>query len=146
MLRLETAHWSRKSIRISNENTERGFKRVKVDQDKLLATQDALLADIRSHLLENRKAIQAAKSEVQAIGSGMDFMRSLGAELLSFMQKIWSINILTYKTIVTLQSRLPPQLERCWTQEPVTLRDPLGRVTPVHLEFIETFDVCVPHH
>ena len=95
MLRLETAHWSRKSIRISNENTERGFKRVKVDQDKLLATQDALLADIRSHLLENRKAIQAAKSEVQAIGSGMDFMRSLGAELLSFMQKIWSINILT---------------------------------------------------
>ena len=145
MLLLETAHWSRKSIRVSNENIQRGFKKVKMDQDQLSATQEALLADIRSSLVENRKEMQEAKSEVQIVGSGMDFMRNLGAELLFFMQKIWNINILTYKAIVTLQSRLPPQLERCWTQEPVTLRDPLGRVTPVHLEFIETWEVCCHH-
>lgn len=112
-----------------------------MDQDQSTATQEALLANIKSSLDENRKETQAAKSEVQAIGSGFDFVRNLGAELVFFMQKIWNINILTYKAIVTLQSRLPPQLERCWTQEPVTLRDALGRVTPVHLEFIESWEV-----
>ena len=120
---------------------QRAFKRVKMDHDQSSATQKAQLMDIKSTLVESQKAMQATKSEVQTIRSGMDFMRNLGAEMLLFMKRIWTTNILTYNAIITLQSSLPQQLERSWTQEPVTLKDPLGRVTPVHLEFIESWEV-----
>ena len=59
------------------------------------------------------------------------------------MQRIWNTNLMTYRAIVNLQSCLPQQLERCWTQEPVMLKDPLGRNTPVHLEFIETWEMSL---
>lgn len=132
---------SRKTIHITDENMQREFKKVKLDQEQSSAAQEALLADIKSHIMENRTEMQATRTEIQSVGSYIDSIRNFGAELLCFMQNIWKVNVLTYKAVVTLHSRIPPQLERCWTQEPITLRDPLGRVAPVHLEFIETWEV-----
>ena len=51
------------------------------------------------------------------------------------------VNLLTYKAVLSLQTSIPDRLERCWSQEPATLEDALGRVTPVHLEFLESWDV-----
>ena len=48
---------------------------------------------------------------------------------------------MTYNAVLSLQARIPPQLDRCWTQEPVILEDALGRVTPFHLEFIDSWEV-----
>ena len=52
-----------------------------------------------------------------------------------------NVNILTYKAVVSLQNNIPAQLERCWTQEPAILEDALGRVTPIHLEFLDSWEV-----
>ena len=52
-----------------------------------------------------------------------------------------SINLVTYKAILALQTSLPVQLERCWTQEPTTLEDALGKVTPIRLEFLDSWEV-----
>ena len=49
---------------------------------------------------------------------------------------------MTYKAVISLQTSIPAQLERSWTQEPATLVDALGRVTPVHLEFLDSWEVC----
>ncbi len=49
--------------------------------------------------------------------------------------------MMTYNAILVLQARLPAQLDKCWTQDPVTLEDALGRVTPFHLEFIDSWEV-----
>ena len=46
-----------------------------------------------------------------------------------------------YKAVVSLQTSLPVQLERTWTQDPAILEDALGRVTPVHLEFLDSWEV-----
>ena len=51
------------------------------------------------------------------------------------------VNLLTYKAVLSLQFSIPAQLERCWSQEPAILEDALGRVTPVHLGFVESWDV-----
>ena len=51
------------------------------------------------------------------------------------------INLLTYKAVISLQTSIPAQLERCWSQEPAILEDALGRVTPVHLEFLDSWEV-----
>ena len=51
------------------------------------------------------------------------------------------VNTLTYKAVVSLQTSIPGRLERCWSQEPAILEDALGRVTPVHLEFLDCWEV-----
>ena len=51
------------------------------------------------------------------------------------------VNWMTYTAVVSLQNSIPAQLERCWSQEPATLEDALGRVTPVHLEFLDSWEV-----
>ena len=52
------------------------------------------------------------------------------------------INFMTYKAVVSLQNVIPAQLERSWTQEPAILDDALGRVTPIHLELLDSWEVC----
>lgn len=48
---------------------------------------------------------------------------------------------MTFKEVASLQNKIPAHLERCWTQEPTILEDALGRTTPVHLEFVDTWEV-----
>lgn len=48
---------------------------------------------------------------------------------------------MTYNAVISLQARIPGQLDRSWTQDPVILEDALGRVTPFHLEFIDSWEV-----
>ena len=52
-----------------------------------------------------------------------------------------TINYRTYNAVVALQARIPAQLDRTWTQDPVTLEDALGRVSRFHLEFIDSWEV-----
>ncbi len=66
---------------------------------------------------------------------------TLGANLKSLMGKIWTLSFKTYNIVVDLQSRIPKQIGPCWIQEPVILTDPLGRVAPIHLELINSWDV-----
>lgn len=141
----ELAQLSRKATWISDANQQRCFKRVKQDQDQSSATQQAMFEDIKARLEENSNGVKAARIDVQTISSDIGYFRQLGADILSLMQRIWSANIMTYNSIVTLQSQLPRQIERTWTQDPVVLKDPLGRITPVHLEFVETFEVNRSH-
>ena len=48
---------------------------------------------------------------------------------------------MTYNAVTALQARIPAQLDRTWTQDPVTLEDALGRVSRFHLEFIDSWEV-----
>jgi hypothetical protein len=51
------------------------------------------------------------------------------------------MNVKTYQILVGLQTWMPDQLNKTWTQDPVTFEDALGRVAPLHLEFINSWDV-----
>lgn len=52
-----------------------------------------------------------------------------------------NVNLLTYKAVLSLQTSIPAQFNRCWSQEPAILEDALGRVTPVHMEFLDCWEV-----
>jgi hypothetical protein len=65
----------------------------------------------------------------------------LGAELKAFMARIWTLNFRNYKILLDLQARVPREFGPCWIQEPLILTDALGRVAPVHLELINSWDV-----
>ena len=45
------------------------------------------------------------------------------------------------QALVSLQTRIPAQLDRSWTQDPVVLSDALGRVSQFHLDFIDSWEV-----
>ena len=51
------------------------------------------------------------------------------------------INSMTYDAVLSLNARIPAQLDRVWTQDPVMLEDALGRLMPFHLEFIDSWEV-----
>jgi hypothetical protein len=70
-----------------------------------------------------------------------NYFITLGADLKSLMGKIWTLNFKTYNVVVDLQSRIPKEFRPCWIQEPVILTDALGRVAPIHLELINSWDV-----
>ena len=59
------------------------------------------------------------------------------------MRKIYFVHISTYNAVVDIRGRLPSQLERVLYQEPFILEDGIGRIAPVHMQFIcswEAFD------
>jgi hypothetical protein len=66
---------------------------------------------------------------------------ALSTELKAFMARIWTLNFRSYNILLDLQTRVPREFEPCWIQEPLTLTDALGRVVPVHLELINSWDV-----
>jgi hypothetical protein len=65
----------------------------------------------------------------------------LGAELKTFMARIWTLNFRSYSILLDLQTRVPREFQPCWIQEPLILTDALGRVAPVHLELINSWGV-----
>lgn len=70
-----------------------------------------------------------------------DYFFKLGAELKTFMFKIWTLNFKTYNAVLDLQTRIPQEFKPCWIQEPLILTDPLGRIAPIHLELINSWEV-----
>lgn len=48
---------------------------------------------------------------------------------------------MTYNEVVSLQARIPAQLDRTWTQQPAMLEDALGRGHRFHLESIDSWEV-----
>jgi len=57
------------------------------------------------------------------------------------MAKMCESTLSNYKSLIDIQQKMPKQLGPCWIQEPTTLTDPLGRVAPIHLELISSWDV-----
>lgn len=65
---------------------------------------------------------------------------ALSPELQDLMSKMCRSTLDNYNTI-DIQQRMPNQTGPCWIQEPATLTDALGRVSPIHLVFINSWEV-----
>ena len=51
-----------------------------------------------------------------------------------------AVNVATYHAVIRLQTALPSHLERGMIEDPVILEDPIGRLAPVHLQFVTSWD------
>lgn len=94
-----------------------------------------------SRLMERLCAIFSHFKELDADMKLRNYFITLGVSLKSLMGKIWTLSLNIYNVVVDLQSRMPKELGPCWIQEPVILTDALGRVVPIHLELINSWDV-----
>jgi hypothetical protein len=57
------------------------------------------------------------------------------------MRRIFIINIATYRAVIDIQSGLPSRLERSLYEEPFILEDAIGRIAPVHMQFISSWEM-----
>ena len=56
------------------------------------------------------------------------------------MRKIFAMNVATYNAIMDMRGQLPSHLERSLFQEPFILEDGIGRIAPVHMQFITSWE------
>jgi hypothetical protein len=54
------------------------------------------------------------------------------------MGNIFIINVATFRMVSELRTALPSHLERTLIQEPFSLEDALGCISPVHSQFINS--------
>jgi hypothetical protein len=61
-------------------------------------------------------------------------------ELKLYMWRIFSLNIATYKMALAIHAGLPGYLEHTLIQEPFILEDAVGRIAPVHMQCINSWE------
>ncbi|ORX97798.1 hypothetical protein BCR34DRAFT_456510, partial [Clohesyomyces aquaticus] len=107
-----------------------------------LTRQNAVLLTIQERVEDNNRLITVGDSVTNKIADALrlDWLRQLGTELKGFMRRIIAMNIATYHAVVSIQSALPSWLERGLIEEPFILEDAIGRVAPVHLQFVTSWD------
>jgi hypothetical protein len=107
-----------------------------------LTKQDTALLAISNRLEDTNRSINAGNAIASKMADALrlDWLRQLGAELKGFMRRIIAMNIATYHAVISIQSSLPGRLERCLAEEPFILEDAFGRVAPVHLQFVTSWE------
>jgi hypothetical protein len=101
--------------------------------------QTALVAEVQDRLKENNTLISAVATKVSD-SLRFEWFRQLGSELKAMMNKIFRTSIATYEAVVSIQRVLPSHLERSMFREPFILEDAIGRVSPVHMDFINSWE------
>jgi hypothetical protein len=107
-----------------------------------LNKQDAILKSINDRLENANLLITAGNSVTAKLTDALrlDWLRKLGTELKGYMHRIIAMNIATYHAVISIQSALPGRLERGLIEEPFILEDAIGRIAPVHLQFVTSWD------
>jgi hypothetical protein len=70
----------------------------------------------------------------------MSSIRSLVSQILSMTRQGLQVTVATYQAVLAIQQSLSSPLEpRSLVQEPFILEDAIGRVSPVHLQFVTSW-------
>jgi hypothetical protein len=125
--------------------------------DNKSSEQLALLGQLKRTLREQTKRLEAHSNTTRSLAermcdaripssilmliNGRKYFMTLGADLKAFMRRIWTLSFRSYNILLDLQTRVPPEFAQCWIQEPLILTDAIGRVAPVHLELINSWEV-----
>lgn len=104
--------------------------------------QKFLLEELKDQLNENNEQIKAGNAVTLKISETLrlNWIRQLGQDLKNFMQRVFVMNVATYNAVKEIEGRLPSQLERSMYQEPFILEDSIGRIAPVHMQFITSWE------
>lgn len=104
--------------------------------------QNALLEEARDRLEENNALVSAGNAITSKIKKTLRFewFVQFGAEIIDFMLKIINIDIATYNIVISIQEVISGGLQRSLTHEPFILEDSIGRISPVHLQLIHSWD------
>lgn len=110
--------------------------------------QQGLLRDIQERITENTQSLASLKLSTECVANILkhQWLKTIGLEAKNLMSRILFMNLAIFRTLLDIRANLPSYLERSLTQEPFILEDALGRISPVHMQFItswEAFDAVL---
>jgi hypothetical protein len=127
---------------VNGKNMKDYLTAVNQQHEANLNKQDAILITINDRLDDTNRLIDSGNSVTNKIADALrlDWLRQLGTELKGYMRRIIAMNVATYHAVISIQSALPGRLERGLIEEPFILEDAIGRIAPVHLQFVTSWD------
>lgn len=129
-------------MNISRKETRKRF--ASLDQQNMASDtqQSEALEHLRQRIENTQQQINTGNTILDQISNTLrlDWLRQLGSELKSLMRRTIALNVATYHAIISIQAALPNRLERVLIEEPFILEDPIGRIAPVHLQFVTCWD------
>jgi hypothetical protein len=129
---------NRKLIKINDEKLCRRLS----GAERRSENQEALILEVRDRLRENNNLVSIGNSLATKIADilGLEWFLQLSSDLKSLMERIYAMNVATYRTVVDMQSNLSSHLEKALIQEPFLLEDAIGRISPEHMSFISSWE------
>ncbi|RDL31861.1 uncharacterized protein BP5553_09263 [Venustampulla echinocandica] len=127
--------------KLNDKNLGKRMEDANRSQESTAGEQMVILGQMKVAIDKHTSALQVQQRTTTSLAERMKYLLTLGTELKSFMTRIWTLSFQSYKILIELQTRVPPEFEPCWIQEPLILTDALGRTAPLHLELINNWDV-----
>lgn len=121
----------------------KGFDQQKVlasSTERSLAAQEAALDTLRGEIQNNSALASSMTSILRTMSQQFSRFTNLLVSVKSMVSQGCRLNLATYRTVVSIQQSLNPLMDRTLIQTPFVLEDPLGRVAPVHLQFITSWN------
>lgn len=107
--------------------------------DRSLASQDEELAKLRREIQNNSALASSMNSLVRTMSQQFSWFTNLLVSVKSMLSRGLRLNLATYRAVLSIQESLSRSMDRALIQDPFVLEDPLGRVAPVHLQFITSW-------
>jgi hypothetical protein len=121
------------------KDTQQLLGRLECKASERFALQTTVLSSITNELVEAKTVARRAGTISETILANLSRIGELCTHIKAVVTKTFFINVATYKAVLALQNLLPSHLERSLINEPFVLEDAIGRISPVHLQFISSW-------
>lgn len=108
--------------------------------ERSLAAQDTALETLRSEIQSNSALASSMTSMLRTMSKQLSWFTNLLVTVKSMLSQGLRLNLATYRAVISIQESSSHSMDRTLIQVPFVLEDPLGRVAPVHLQFITSWN------
>ncbi|KAF2269728.1 hypothetical protein CC78DRAFT_238599 [Lojkania enalia] len=105
-----------------------------------LNTQTQLLTEVHERLDSNARLISNGTSLTTRVIQRLDWIRKLASDLKRLMLNVINSNIAIYCEVKNIRLAFANQVYRPLSEDPFVLEDALGRIAPVHLRLINSWE------
>jgi hypothetical protein len=131
---------SRTILDLNNREVTRQLTENERTTQDAFAHQNGSLELIRTRLDEAKELIVEGNNLGKSLLDRLEWMQKLGSDLKRFMCQVITGNMAIYRQNLALQLAFAARVDRPLEEAPFMLEDAIGRMAPVHLRFITTWE------
>jgi hypothetical protein len=105
-----------------------------------LDLQAELLREVRAKMNDYEKSITNGNGLIAQLMERVNYIPKLAADMKQFMCNLMAGNLTTYRELVSFRAEFNTHIRRPLSEDPFTLEDAIGRIAPVHLRFIGSWE------
>ncbi|KAL9109190.1 MAG: hypothetical protein Q9227_006115 [Pyrenula ochraceoflavens] len=99
-----------------------------------------VLNQLRSDMEQHIGSCRANTSAYETITSKVRWLQRVSLDIQHHVRRILSTTTATYRVMLDVQASIQSNLGRSLVQEPCILEDAIGRVAPVHTQFVNSWE------